>query len=790
MRRLRTLDRKLLRDLIGLRGQAIAIAMVIVSGVATLVMSVSTLDSLRRTQQAYYRENRFADVFVSLKRAPEEVRSRIREVPGVDRVETRVVSAATLDVPGFPEPVRGQLVSVPDGGDPLLNRVYLRTGRMVDPRRDDEVVVSEPFAEAHRFVPGDRFAAVINGKRKTLTVVGIGLSPEHIYQISPGALFPDYKRYGVLWMARGPLATANDMEGAFNDVAMTLARGASLPAVIERLDALLAPYGGLGAYGREDQVSHRYLSEEFRGLGTMARIFPVIFLGVAAFLLNVVVSRLVGTQREQIAALKAFGYRNVDIGIHYAKLVALIALVGAAGGIAAGIWLGKGLSGIYMEFYRFPYLEYVLRPGKAATACLVSVAAALLGALQAVRRAALLPPAEAMRPEPPERYRETLLERMGLKRLLSQPARMIVRHIARRPVKSALSAAGIALACAILMVGRFQEDSVDYMIDVEFRAAKREDLTVAFTDPASRAALHELAALPGVRFAEPYRTVPVRLRFENRTYRTSLRGIEPGASLYRLLDTDLEPVGMPLSGMLLTDQLGKILGVGPGDRVTVEALEGRRPVREEVVAALVKEYVGVSAYMDLSALNRLMGEGEAISGAYLSADRPYLPDIYERLRGMPRVAGTAIRENEIRSFYDTLGETLLVFTFINTLLAGTIAFGVVYNSARIALSERSRELASLRVLGYTRGEISYILLGELGVITLAAIPPGFLIGRGMCAYIAARLGSDLYRVPLVLEPDTYGFAAAVVLVSACFSGLVVRRRLDRLDLVAVLKTRE
>jgi putative ABC transport system permease protein len=784
------LDRKLLRDLSGLKGQAIAIAMVIVSGVATFVMSVSTLDSLRRTQEAYYRDNRFADVFVSLKRAPEELRSRIRDIPGVELVETRVVDAAKLDIPDFPDPVRAQLVSVPDDGPALLNRVYLRKGRMVDPRREDEVVVSEPFAAAHRFEPGDAFAAVINGKRKNLAVVGIGLSPEHIYQISPGAVFPDYKRYGVLWMARGPLAAASNMEGAFNDAALTLSAGASLPDTIERLDALLAPYGGLGAYGRKDQISHRYLSEEFRQLGTLAAIFPVIFLGVAAFLLNVVLSRLVGTQREQIAVLKAFGYANRDVGVHYAKFVVVVALAGVAGGIAAGVWLGKGLSGIYMDFYRFPYLEYVLRPGKAAVACLVSVAAALFGALQAVRRAALLPPAEAMRPEPPERYRETAIERLGLKRLLSQPARMIARHIARRPVKSLLSVAGIALACAILMIGRFQEDAIDFLVDVEFRAAQRADLTVAFVEPTSRGAIHELQGLAGVEFGEPYRTVPVRLRHGHRTYRTSLRGIERGARLYRLLDTDLRPIEVPSSGILLTDQLGKILGVHVGDSVTVEALEGKRPARETVVAVLVKEYVGVSAYMEISALNRLMGEGEAISGAYLFTDKRALPEIYRKLKEMPRVAGTAIRENEIRSFYDTMGETLLVFTFINTLLAGTIAVGVVYNSARIALSERSRELASLRVMGYTRGEISYILLGELGVITLAAIPPGFLIGRGLCGYIATKLASDLYRVPLVLEPDTYAFAAVVVLVSACVSGLTVRRRLDRLDLVAVLKTRE
>jgi len=787
---LKAIDRKLWRDLWGMKSQAVAIALVIVSGVATFIMSVSTLDSLRLTQATYYRDYRFADVFASLKRAPERLAERVREIPGVDKVETRVVATANLDIPGFPDPVRGQLVSIPDEGGGGLNRLYLRKGRSVDPGRDDEVIVSEPFADAHGFVPGDVFGAVINGRRKDLTIVGIGLSPEHIYQISPGSLFPDYKRYGVLWMAKGPLASAYDMKGAFNDVALTLRGGAVTDDVIVRLDALLARYGGLGAYGRKDQVSHRYLSEEFRQLGTLATLFPVIFLGVAAFLLNIVIGRLVGIQREQVAVLKAFGYGNAAIGFHYAKLVLLVVVAGVCGGVAAGIWLGKGLSGIYMEFYRFPYLKYVLRPSVILTAALVSAAAALLGTLQSVRKAALLPPAQAMRPEPPEKYRETAIERLGLKHLLSHPARMITRHIGRRPVKSLLSVVGIALAIAILMVGNFQEDALDFMVDVQFRIAQREDLSVTLIDPTSRRSLHELESLEGVSYGEPFRSVHARLKFEHRSYRTSIQGIEAGSSLYRVLDTRLRPVEIPPEGVVLTEHLGAILGIRPGDLLTVEVLDGSRPVRKVPVVSLAKQYVGVSAFMELSALNRLLREGDAISGAYLSVDERSRHAVYAALKGMPRVAGTDIREDAIRNFYDTLGESLLIFTFINTILAGTIAFGVVYNSARIALSERSRELASLRVLGYTRGEISYILLGEIFAFTLAAIPIGFVIGRFLCGYIAANLQSDLYRVPLVLERGTYAFAAAVVLASTCLSALSMRRKLFRLDLVAVLKARE
>jgi putative ABC transport system permease protein len=714
----------------------------------------------------------------------------MQEIPGVDRVETRVFAPVNMIIQDFPDPVKGHIISIPDSSESILNALFLRQGRLPEPYRDDEIVIGESFAQAHDFMPGDKLGVVINGKRKNLTIVGIALSPEHTYQMPPGAIFPDFERYGILWMNRSSLGTAYDMEGAFNDATLTLSPGTNMDDVIDRIDGLLKSYGGLGAYGRKDQLSHRYLSEEFRSLEQMAKMFPVIFLSVSAFLLNVVISRLINIQREEIAALKAFGYSNLHVGLHFVKFVLLIVLVGLTIGIAGGVWLGKWMSTIYMEFYRFPFLKYELRPVVVVIAALVSAAAAVLGTLHSVRRAALLPPAQAMRPEPPASYRETLPERLGLKRLLSQPTRMIIRHIGRRPVKSVLTVTGIAFACAIMMVGSFQEDAVEFMVDVQFGLSQREDITVTFNEPTSRRALYELQSLRGIEHGEVFRAVNARLKFRHHSYRIAVQGLESGGDLQRLLNVDLQPIELPPSGIVLTDHLGEMLGVREGDYITVEVLEGNQPVFTVPVAALVKQYIGVSAYMDISTLNRLMGEGNALSGVYLAADSQYLYDIFQKLKDMPRIAGTEIREKAISNFYETMGETILIFTFINTLLAGIIAFGVVYNSARIALSERSRELASLRVLGFTRGEISYILLGELSMLTLAAVPLGFLIGRGMCAYIAENMKTDIIRIPLILEANTYAFAAVVVLVASCISGLIVRRRLDHLDLIAVLKTKE
>jgi putative ABC transport system permease protein len=580
------------------------------------------------------------------------------------------------------------------------------------------------------------------------------------------------------------------MEGAFNSASFSFAADARPQDVLDRIDQVLAPYGGRDAYLREDQVSHRYLTEELRQLEQLVTVMPVTFLAVAAFLLNVVIGRLIRTQREVIATLKAFGYGDRAVGLHYAGMVLVIVAVGAAGGVLLGWWLGRALSGLYLEFYRFPELEYALGLDTVVFAVGVTAVAALGGTLYAVWQAVSLQPARAMQPEPPATYRETLVERLGLKDVFDQPTRMILRHLERRPLKAVLSVLGIGAAVAILMTGIFFGDAVDYMVDVQFNRAQRQDLTVTFTGPTADAALYELRGLRGVTAAEPFRSVPVRFRHEHRSYRVGIEGLSPRPTLRRPLTEALQPVALPAEGVVLSDYVADQLAVEPGDTLTVEVLEGGRPTRRVVVAGRTRQFVGVGTYMQIEALNRLVREGRTVSGAYLALDPRYEDETVSALTQRPRVASVQLQGRALQSLLDTMGDTVLTFTFVMTLFAGAIAFGVIYNAARIALAERARELASLRVLGLTRGEIGYVLLGELALLTLLAIPVGFALGYGLCYGTVVSAQTELFRVPLVVSRGTYAFAATVALVAALVSGVVVWSRLGRLDLIEVLKTRE
>jgi putative ABC transport system permease protein len=787
---MKAIDRKLLRDMAHSWGQVLAICAVIACGVATFVMSLSALEALRVTQSTYYEQYRFADVFVGLKRAPKALEAKIAEIPGVDHIETRVVRDVTLDLPDLDEPAVGRLIAVPENGQIELNVLHLRSGRFVEPGRDDEIVAAEGFVEAHHLHPGDKITAIINRRRKELRIVGTALSPEYVYTIRLGALVPDDKRFGVFWMGREALASAFDMEGAFNDVCLDLAPGADEQEVIERLDDIVRPYGGLGAHGRRDQISNRFLSDEIRQLQRMGTIIPSIFLSVAAFLLNVVLSRIVALQRDQIAALKAFGYSNLAVGMHYLKFVLAVAFAGVVIGSIVGYWFGLNITKIYTRFYKFPMLYFTLPPKVALWALAASVGASVAGTLNVIRRAINLPPAEAMRPEPPASYRLTVIERMGLKDFFTQPSRMILRHLERRPLKAFFSSFGMALAVAILMLGRFSADALDYLLEAQFMLVQRQDVSVGMVEPTSLSGLYEIQHLPGVMHVEPRRMVPVRVGYEHIQRRTMIQGIIAGPDLNHLVDENLQPVSLPSEGIVLNSKLAQLLGVKLGDTVSVEVLEGSRPIRDVKVTGLVTEFLGTFCYMNLRALNRLLGEGDSLTEVYLTADERKVEALYKRLKETPRVASVMIKKSSIRSFRDTVMENMLTMQFYNVIFACIIAFGVVYNTARIALSERGRELASLRVLGLTRGEISFILLGELAVLTLMALPLGIGMGWLLVKVVCTFLDTEMYRIPFVIAPATYGFSVMVVVVAAVISALVVRRRLDQLDLIAVLKTRE
>lgn len=784
------LDRKLLRDLNRMKGQTVAVALVMACGLAMLTMSRSLINSLESTRHEYYEGYRFAEVFAHLKRAPNSLVARIAQIPGVASVQPGISVQATLDIAGLDEPASATVLSLPDFGEPELNRLYLRAGSWLGAGSRGELLVGEAFAQANQLRPGQRVSMLLNGRRQTFRIAGIVLSPEYIFESRPGAALPDNRTYGIFWMPYEEVARAFDLYGAFNTVTLTLAPGATERPVIAALDRLLAPYGGRGAYGRADHPSHIRVSDEIRVLQTLSIGFPLVFLSVAAFMVNAVLSRLLSMQRDQIAILKAFGFANRAIAMHYLKFAFVIVVGGVALGSFGGIALGTKLVGMYHAFFRFPELHFRLDPGALVLAALVGVLAAVLGVFRAVRAAARLPPAEAMRPEPPAKYRPALVERTGIGQWLSHTFRIAVRNIERRPAQALFTVAGLALATGILIVPNSFRDSIKQILGFEWDIVQRQDVSLGLVEPADRKVAHLFRKLPGALNVEPFRNAAVRLRYGHRSRQLAIHGYPPDGLHMRVVNASYRQLPLPTDGLIVSAKLAEVLHAQVGDEVVVEVLEGRRQVRSLPLVGLAEDLTGVSAYMDIRALNRFLEEGDIITGASFTVDGARRADFLRELKDIPRVSWVAIKESLRDNFATTTGRSINLIQTIYLVFATVVAFGVVYNNARISLAERARELATLRVIGFSEREVASVLITELVMLTLIAIPLGLLLGAAFATGIVGMVNTETVRLPLVLRRSNFAFATLVVTIASTLSALVVLRRLKQLNLVSALKAPE
>lgn len=796
------LNRKLARDLAHQRWQALSIALVVASGVAAYVCIRGAYDSLQGARDHYYARTRFADVWVTLARAPARVADELERIEGVAVVYPRIARAALMPLPDSPEPVAARVVSLPEHGAPPLCDLHLTEGRLPDPGRADEAALLDVFAQHRGIRLGDRVPLVLDGARRDVRVVALASSAEYVVASQEG-IVPGEDRFAVVWMREPVLAAAFDLEQSFDEVLLGLdlehsdrdvaafgVEGVHERAILHAVDAVLEPYGGRGAIPRRRQLSHYALAGELEQLSGMATTVPALFLFVAAFLLNVSLSRMIELQRPEIAVLKSLGYTAWEIGSHYLAFALLIAGVGGALGIAGGVWMGNGIIDLYLEFFRLPGEAFELTLRLVVVGLAVSFGSAVAGGIVAVRRITALAPADAMRPPTPASYRRSAISSGPWMRLLEMAGTIVLREAERSPVRVLLSAVGIAFAVGIMVVGRFQGDVITPLIEEVFEHGMREDLSVELIRPAPRQALGELAHLPGVLRVEGMRRVIARVSREGRHRDVPMLAAGDDTIMRLVVEEHGTVVETPEEGVVLTRKLAEVLGVAVGGEVDLEIQDGQRPRARLRVVGLADEMFGLWAHVSATTMSRILHEEPSFDVALLRIDDARLPELRAALSRYPGVAQIVRRRSIIESFHRQTGRSIEVMTAFMTFFAAVIAIGVVYNNMRVTLSMRARDLATMRVLGFSRREVGSVLFGEMILHLLVGVPVGLALGRWFAELMMGTIDPERYRWPLVIAPSTYAYAALTVIVSSLLCWLFVRRRLDQLDLVAVLKTRE
>jgi putative ABC transport system permease protein len=785
-----TLRRVLIADLFHIWRQAAAMSILLACGIAIYLMATSAMQSLEVSREKYYERYRFADIFCSLTRAPEEVRQQIQGLPGVRFAQTRIVRPVLLDLPEMMEPASCRLVSIDRHPEHSLNQLFLRQGRLPDPWGRNEVIASEPFAQAHQLEPGDLLAVNMDGRQEQLRVVGIGLSPEYVYAVQPGLLLSDDRRFGILWMPRRQMEVAFNMEGAFNDLTIAAVPRSSLASIISGVDRLLARYGGRGAYDRTDQDSHRRVSDEMHQMRSMAMVTPSIFLAVSAFLFHIVMTRLVQQQKDQIATLRAFGYRRQEIAVHYLQFIAIIVFVGACLGLLVGWRMSWWMVEQYAAFFRFPAISYQPSPHQAAFAISIGLSAALLGGFSAIYQAVQLQPAVAMRPDPPKAFGTSWLDRLGLGPAISPMMRMMLRRLEGSPLATGLSILGIAMGVAVLVLGSFMRDTIDFVIELQFGRSQRQDVMLTFKEALSPQAAHDVRHLPGVQRVEAFRSVAVRLKHGVHQHRLGLMGLSSSPFLYRVLDDRQQPIHFrSQAGLTVTRKLAEILDIRLGDLVEVEVLENKVKSCRVPVTGIFANFTDPAAYLNRQDLHRLMREGAQINGVFLSLDSRQQPRFYQAVKAAPAIAGVLDNNAARENFRRLITENTRIMRLVNAIFGAIIACGVIYNAALITLAESGRDLATLRVIGFSRWEVGRLLVGELAMLTFLAIPLGLPLGYAFSYLATLALDTESHRFPLIIHRHTMAYASLVICLAAAVSSILVRRMSDQLDLVAVLKAK-
>ncbi|UCC30546.1 MAG: FtsX-like permease family protein [Phycisphaerales bacterium] len=789
------LHRKLIRDLLGSIGMLLSVVIIIAIGTGSFIGMASAQRILEASRAAYYREYRFADFWVDVKKAPISALDRIARLSGVAVLDNRVVFDVILNLEGQVRPLAGRLISTPAGRfDRTLNGIHLVRGSGFSDDRNEEVILSEAFARAHHLRIGDRIELILNRKRESFTIVGTAISPEYVYMVrGPGDLIPDPVHFGVLYVKDSYAREVLDFKDACNQIVGSLAPGArgDMDVLLGRIDRALSSYGVLEITPRQRQASHRFLSDEITGLAVTATIMPAIFLGVAALVLNILMIRMAQRQRTTIGTLKALGYSDRSVMVHFLSFGLVVGIVGGLAGAALGTLLAYVMIEMYAEFFQFPRFVFRAYPDLLLIGMAISVAFAVAGTARGVWEVLKLRPAEAMREKPPERGGAIFLERFPrLWHVMGFRTHIALRTVFRNRTRTLTAVIATALSTAIIFMSMATYDAFLYLVDYQFDKVAHSDVDIGLRDEKSVLALFESRALPGVDYAEPLLGLRCDLRHGRNARRMTIIGLSSRHRLITPLRADGKPVQIPGEGLVLSRKLAELLGVRLGDSLELTPVRGRRETSRVRVASIVETFLGMDCYADVRYLSRIVGESLAVNSVQLAVSAPQVPVLYEAIKELPNAQGLSVRTDAKDIIETTLVETSLFSIGVMVLFAGMIAFGSTVNNALIEIGDRIREISTLRVLGYRPGQIAGILFRESMLTFMAGLALACPLGYGMLHLIAAAYDSELYRMPVVIRPIVVLYTFVLVALFVLLAQWIVLLQIRKLDWLQGMKVKE
>ena len=783
---MKVLDRKLIRDLSRSKGMLLAVAAIIAVGTGCLVGMLSTYDDLETAKREYYRRCRMADFWISLKKAPLSVVEELEKIPGVAAVRERISFPVIVDLAGVDRPISGLTVSMPDIESDIINNIMVRAGSYFTAGRSNEVIVSEKFAQARKIQPGDFIHLTMNGRREKMFVVGTAISSEHVYIAPPGSLMATPGDYGIFYIKRRFAEDKFGFNGACNDMAGLLTRAGKRKSalVLEELNQALDPYGVFSVTPRSRQFSNLTLTAEMGGLKTTATALPIIFLSVAALVLNVLMTRMAEQQRMIVGTLKALGYENGQLFSHYLKFGLCVGLAGGLGGCLLGDLISETMIGMYQQFFEFPHLVNRAPPSLMAIAVLISIIFSVLGALRGVKKIVDLDPAEAMHDAMPAIGGKIILERWKtFWNRLDFWWQIVLRSIFRNRARTVIAMVAALLGSAMVLLALGLTDSMNYMVDFEFDKVLLGDYTMTLREAVDSGSVSEVANLPGVTLAEPVFNVAGTFSRANHHKKGNITGLIRDAELSVPCDSAGEPVRVPPTGLLMTERLARQLDVAAGETITFVPVRGVKYPIEVEVAATIKSMIGLSVFADYGYLNRLVGEEAAVNELQLKARQTpeQLAAFFRYLKESPLIESLNVIGQTKSALKKQMTGAMQGMAMVMIIFAGVIFFGSILNGSLIAISERRREIATFRVLGYRPREIGGMFIRENMLLNLTGAVLGLPFGYWMLQGLATQFTNDAYTMPCIVSGASWVWTIVLAMIFVLISHIFVKRAIKRLN---------
>ncbi|WP_031516889.1 ABC transporter permease [Desulfofalx alkaliphila] len=790
-----SLNKKLWRTVLSTKGQFLAVAAVVMLGMTVFIAMVTTYHNLEATQDKYYKDNNFADHYFHVINAPQEIVSRIEDLPGVLKVTGRIQK----DVPVLKEDNQRATARLTGYWLPIeneINGIEITSGQIFDEHGHGgkyEVLLDPQYAEANKLSFNDTLTIAAEGKQVTLTVAGTAIGPEFVYPIKDAStLIPDYETFGIFYVPNALAQQFLNLPGQINQILIIFAPGADKDATVRQIENILEPYGNLTNYPRDDQISHALLQAELDQLLTTSQSLPVIFLLVAALIQFVIISRLVKSQRLQIGIMKALGYHNRQIMWHYAGYAMLVAVTGLVLGSVLGVVLAGYLTRVYALYFNLPEAMGGISMPAIVLGAFLCMGTAMAAGFVATRGILKINAAHAMRPEPPKGTGKVIFENWPwFWRRLDPSWKMALRGVLRNRLRFAITTLGVVLAVGLLVVSWFFNDSIDYLLEQHFYREQKYDLIVRFDAPVKDNELLYISQLDGVIKTEPIFEMPVKMAFGDKTADDTLLGLPTDVSLKMLVGEQGQQLWLPTNGILMDRRTAHDLGVNIGDKVKVETQLGIGPSHQDylTVMGINRQFVGGGSYINISQLNRLIGEHQVVTGAMLKVEHGKALPVEEQLNKIIGVSSVLSRQKELDNFYQHL-EMMVYFTGVMVIFAGVLGFAIVYNSSLINFYERKNELASLKVIGFSNREISNLLLKETAIQTVLGIALGLPFGRAMAHGYINAVSTDMFIIPVIIYPMTYILSAIGGIIFVMVAFKYANRGIRKLDMVEALKYRD